>query len=120
MAVEEAPDRAGRERGAVLAAQQLGQLDQRDVHLGLDRRQDHVTVSLNAMRAQVAALWQGRRTPFRPPSADPPDGARNRNAKAIRRRVAGQATINGANHPKAQVLGQGSRHARWPPLQHAW
>ena len=39
MAVEETPDRAGRERGAMLAAEQTAQLDRRDVHLGLDRGQ---------------------------------------------------------------------------------
>ena len=56
MLVEEAPDRAGRERGAVLSAEEFGQLDQRDVHLGLDRRQDHVAIRLDVMRAQIATL----------------------------------------------------------------
>jgi len=41
VAVEEAPHRAGRERGAMPRAQRLGQLDQAGVLLRLDGRQDY-------------------------------------------------------------------------------
>ncbi len=81
MAIEKTPDRAGRERGAVLAMEQRGDLDQRDVHLGFDRRQDHVAIRLDVVRPQVAALRQGRRTPLGTPGTHPPDGTRHRMPK---------------------------------------
>jgi hypothetical protein len=40
VAIEKPPDRAGRERRAVFAAQHVGQFDQRYVHLRLDRAED--------------------------------------------------------------------------------
>lgn len=47
MTIEEAPDRAGRETGPVLAFEQVGEFDQRDVNLRLDRAQDHLTLNFN-------------------------------------------------------------------------
>jgi hypothetical protein len=49
VAIQEAPHRAGRKRGAMFTAQHLCQLDQRYVHLGLDRSQDDVTICFDAM-----------------------------------------------------------------------
>ena len=46
--------------------------------------------------------------------------AQSSDAKALRSRIAGEAAINGRDHATAQILGQGSCHACWPPLQHAW
>jgi hypothetical protein len=71
MTIEEAPDRAGRKRGAVLAAEQRGQFDQRDVHFRLNRSQDYIAVGLNVMRAQIAALRQGRHPTFGAPVFSP-------------------------------------------------
>jgi len=120
MPVEEAPDRAGRERGAVLNAQQLGQLYQRDVHLSLNRRQDDVAIGLDMMRAQIATLRQGRDPTFAAPGADPTDGTRNRDAETLRRRIARQPAVNDSDHPRAKILGQCLGHACWPPAQHPW
>jgi hypothetical protein len=50
MAIEEAPDRTGGKRGAVLVAEQIGEFDQRDVHLGLDRGKDHAAIRLDPVR----------------------------------------------------------------------
>jgi len=120
MTIEEAPDRAGRKRRAVLAAEQRGQFDQRDVHLRLDRSQDHVAVGLNVMRAQIAALRQGRHPTFGAPGATPTDGTRNRDAETLRRRVARQAAVNDSDYTVTKILRQWSGHACWPPLQHPW
>jgi hypothetical protein len=49
MAVEEPPDRAGRERGPMLVAEQITQLNQRDIHFGFDCCQDHVPVGFDVM-----------------------------------------------------------------------
>ena len=55
VAVEEPPHRARCERHTVLAMELLGQLDQRDVHLLLDRAEDDVAEGLDTMRALVTA-----------------------------------------------------------------
>ncbi len=85
----------------MLNAQQLVQLDQRDVHLGPDRSEDHVAIGLDVTRAQVAPLRQGRDPAFGAPGVDPTDGTGHRDAEALGRRVAGQAAINDGNHPRA-------------------
>ena len=91
MTIEEAPDRAGRERGAVLAIEQFGKFDQGDVHFGLNGSQDHFAIRFDVMRAQIAALRQGRHPTFGAPGANPTDGTRNRDAETLCRRVARQA-----------------------------
>jgi hypothetical protein len=118
MAIEEAPDRTGRKRGAVLVAEQIGEFDQRDVHLGLDRSQDHAAVGLDPMRTQITALRQGRRTTFGAPRSHPADSAGHRDAEALGRGMAGHAAVNGGDHPRTQILGQGSCHPFWPPFQY--
>ena len=45
----------------MLAVKHLGQLDQRDIHLLLNRTEDNLAVSLDAMRALVAAFGFGGR-----------------------------------------------------------
>jgi hypothetical protein len=62
----------------MLAAEQFGPLDQRDVHLGLDRSEDHVAIGLDVMRAQVTTLRQGCHPTVDAPGADPTNGSRNR------------------------------------------
>src|SRR5258708_3205185 len=57
--VEETPDRARREAGAVFGAQQVGQFDQRDVHLGVDARQDDLAKGLDAIGTLIATLRLG-------------------------------------------------------------
>jgi hypothetical protein len=54
--VEKAPDRAGREGRAMPRAQQIGQLDQDDVLLRLNRDQDHVVEGLDVVREGVTTL----------------------------------------------------------------
>ena len=105
MAIEKAPDCAGRERDAVLTAEQLGELDERDVHLGLDRSEDCAAMGLDVMRAQVATLWQGRHPTFNAPRTDPTNGSRNRDAETLGRRIAGQAVGNHGDQSRAEILG---------------
>src|SRR4051794_5152951 len=63
MAVKEAPDRAGGERDAVLATEQVGEFDQGDVHLRLEGSQDYVAIRLDVVeRRSVSALLY--RVPF--------------------------------------------------------
>jgi len=88
MAIQEAPDRARREAGAVLVAQQRRYLDQGDVHLALDRCQDDIAIGLNAMRSPVAALLPGARRASITPFPDPAHRARRSNTKSNRRRPA--------------------------------
>ncbi len=49
VAIQKAPHRDGRKRGAMFTAQHLGQFDERYVHLGLDRGQNNVTIRLDAL-----------------------------------------------------------------------
>ena len=94
--IEEAPDRARRKAGTVLAPQQFRQLDQRDVHPGINRRQDHRAIRLDPMRPFVAAL------PLRPhragaaPCLDPAHRARRSHAEPLGRRdmLSSTAAIN--------------------------
>ncbi len=119
MAVEEAPDRAGRERGAMLA-EQFGQLDQGDVYFGLDRRQDHVAIGLDVMRAQIATLRQGRLPAFSTPGTHPTNRTRNCDAETLGRRIAGGATVNNGDYPVTKILGQRSvMQAGLLPSMHA-
>ena len=104
MAIKEAPDCAGRERGAVLTAEQFGKLDEHDVHLGLDRSENGAAMGLNVMRAQVATLWQGRHPTFDAPGADPTNGSRNRDAETLGRCIAGQAVGHHGDQSRAEIL----------------
>jgi hypothetical protein len=47
VAIEKPPDRAGCELNPMLAAQQLGNLNQADVDLGVDRVEDNVVIGLD-------------------------------------------------------------------------
>jgi hypothetical protein len=104
VAVKEAPDRARRERGSVLVAEQCRELDQCDVYLSLNGSQDHVAIRLDAMRAQIAALRQGFGSALGTPGANPTDGTRYRNAETLRRPVARHPAINNRNHAITKVL----------------
>jgi hypothetical protein len=98
MAVKEAPDRAGCERDAVLATEQVGEFDQGDVHLRLDGSQDYVAIRLDVVRAQIAALRQGLGPALNTPGADPTNGTRYSNAETLRRPIARQPVINRGDH----------------------
>src|ERR1700683_5776970 len=63
VAVQEPPQRARRERHAVLTVEHIGQLEQRDVDLSLDRTIDDGVKGLDAMRALVTASRVGCRRP---------------------------------------------------------
>lgn len=89
----------------MLTAEQLGELDKRDVHLGLDRSEDYVAMGLDVMRAQVATLWQGRHPTFDAPGADPTNGSRNRDAETLGRRIAGQPVGHHGDQSRAEILG---------------
>jgi hypothetical protein len=89
----------------MLAAEQLGEFDQRDVHLGLDRGQDHVAIGLNVMRAKITTLRQGRHPAVDAPGADPTNGSRNRDPETLGRRIAGHAVGNDGDQPRAKILG---------------
>jgi hypothetical protein len=49
VAVKEAPDRAGRKGGAMIAVKHFCQFNQGDVHLRVNRTQDHIPISLDPM-----------------------------------------------------------------------
>jgi hypothetical protein len=88
----------------VLAAKQCGEFDQCDVHLGLNRSQDHVVIRLDAMRAQIAALRQGFGSALGAPGVNPPDGTRYRNTETLGRPVARHPAVNNGNHTVTKIL----------------
>jgi len=57
--VEKAPNRARCKRSSRLGFERFCDLDQGHVWLGFDHAQDHLAVSLNAVRALIAALRLG-------------------------------------------------------------
>jgi hypothetical protein len=87
MAVKKAPDRTRGKHGAMLPPEELGELNQRDVHLLVDRTQDDVAVSLDAMGALVSALALRTDAPGFPPLTHPADRARNPNPEPLCRRT---------------------------------
>ena len=119
MAVEEAPHCAGRERRAVLDAQQIGQLDQANVLLRLDRIQDHVAQSLNAMRARVTTLGLGLDRAYRVQGLHPAHGAGSRNTKPFSSGPAGQTARYRRHQSGPKIYGKWLAHACWPPGQPA-
>jgi hypothetical protein len=59
MTIKKAPDRARGKACAMFLAQQFRQLNQRHVHLALDRSQNDIAISFNAMGPLIAALRLG-------------------------------------------------------------
>jgi len=104
MAIEEAPDRAGRERDTVSTVKQLGKLDECDVDLSLDRGPDHVVVGLDVMRTQVASLRQGCDPTLGTPGTNPTNRSRYPNTEPLRCCIAGQPTVNSCDQSIAQIL----------------
>jgi hypothetical protein len=49
VAVKETPDRAGRKGGTMIAAQHIGQLNEGNVHLRVNRAQDDIPIRLDPM-----------------------------------------------------------------------
>jgi hypothetical protein len=88
----------------VLGAEQGRELDQCDVCLSLNDRQDHVAIRLDAMRAQIAALRQGFGSALGAPGANPTDSTRYRNAETLGRPVARHPAVNNRNHTITKVL----------------
>ena len=113
--VEEAPDRARREGGAVFAAQPLGQFDQRDVHLCVDLRQDNVVKRLDTMGALIATLRLGAGRARRAPGANPADRTRNRHPEPLGGGPPRHPGFDRHDQPDPQIFRQGLRHACWPP-----
>ncbi len=103
----------------MLRAQQIGQLDESDVFLRLDRGQDHLAKGLDVVRARVAALGLGADRTRGVAGADPTDGACRRDTKTLGRSTAGQAASHGSDQPGTKVCGKRLAHARWPPVQPA-
>ena len=104
MAVKEAPDRAGCERDAVLATEQVGEFDQGDVHLRLDGSENYVAILLDAVRAQIAALRQGFGPALNTPGADPTNGTRDCNAETPGRPIARHPAVNRGDHTLTKIL----------------
>jgi hypothetical protein len=73
----------------MLTAEQLTQLNQGDVDIGIDRTQDYVPVNLDVVGTKVTALRQSRYTTLNTPGADPADCTRHRDAKACCSSVTG-------------------------------
>ncbi len=88
----------------MLLVQQLGEFDERDIHLLADRRQDHVPIPFVSLRAQVAALGSRRWHPVGPPSPHPADGGHHRHPEPLGGCMPGHAAVNSFNHPVSKVL----------------
>ena len=117
VAVEEAPDRAGRETGAMLAPEQVRHLDQRDVHLRIDRRQDHGAECLDPVRPPIAALLPRLRRARGAPRLHPAYRTGRRHPETRRSRSPRHARVNRRNHTPAKIIRKRPRHACWPPFQ---
>jgi hypothetical protein len=89
----------------MLLPQQLRQLDQGDVHLLLDRRQNDVAPNFNPVRPLVATLRLGADHAGLSPFSDPADRACSCNAKSRCCRAPRQAAINRCNYASPQVFG---------------
>ena len=83
----------------MLRAQQPGQLDQADVLLRFDGRQDHGAEDLDVVRAHVAALGFGLERALGVGRMHPAYGAGRRDAEALACCTARQAVGNGCNQP---------------------
>jgi hypothetical protein len=103
VAVKEAPDRAGREGGIMIAAKHVGQFDEGDVHLRVNRAQDHIPISLDPMRSLITALRLRARGTRRVPFSNPADRTRHPNAKPFCGRPPGQATRHSRDHTRTKV-----------------
>ncbi len=118
--VEKPPDRTGREAGIVPGAQQIRQLVQTDVLLGLDGGQDRFAQRLDMVRSCVTALWFGTDRTGGGVGVDPANGARHRHMKLRRRAAARQTTRDGCYHPGSKICRKRFAHKCRPPAQHVW
>jgi hypothetical protein len=105
VAIKETPDRAGREAGAMITAQHLGQLNEGDVHLRVNRAQDDIPICLDPMRSLITALRLRARGTRRVPFVHPADRTRHPNAKSLRGSPPGQATRHSRDHTRTKVTG---------------
>jgi hypothetical protein len=85
----------------MIAAQNIGQLGQRDVLLRLNRGQNHVPERLDPVRADVAAHGQRSGPALVPPGPHPTNGRGDTHPEPLRGRPARQATINRREHTRA-------------------
>ena len=97
--VKEAPDGARREPLAMLALQQRDELDQRDVHLPINRRKDHRAERFDPRRVSVTAARLGSRRPRLVPRAQPAHRGRHPNPEALHCSVARQTALHRRDHP---------------------
>jgi hypothetical protein len=88
----------------MLAAEQVGQFGERDVHLRLDGGQDGVAIRLDTMRALVAPLRLGPRRAACAPCPYPAHRARGRHAEPLGRGAARHAAIDRRNQPGSQIF----------------
>lgn len=88
----------------MLLAQQVRQLDQRHVHLALDRRQNDIAIGFNTMGPPVATLPLGTQGARLAPFPDPADRAGGRYTKPSRCRPSRQPAINRRYYASAQIF----------------
>jgi hypothetical protein len=84
--------------------QMLADLDERDVDLAGDQREDLLGVRLDAPRAPVSTLRSGSQDPGGAPPLRPFDSCRRCYTEAGRSLAAAQPTVDRGNHARAQVL----------------
>ncbi len=115
VAIKAAPHCARCERGPMLGAQHLSQLNQADVLLCGYGRQDHRAERLYAMRSRVAALRLGLDRARPVDGFHPPNSARGRDPKPIGCPTTGHAPRYGGHQARTKVERQWLPHAYWPP-----
>jgi hypothetical protein len=115
MAVAQTPDRAGRQRQAMLPLKLRHDLGERDVWCLVDQRQDFRGMGLEPMRTLVAAaplrLDRARAAPLLPPF----DRRRWGDAEARRRGAARHAVVDRRHNAATQISGKRKSHRGWPP-----
>jgi len=83
----------------MITAQQLRQLDERDVLLCLNHVQDHRPMGLDATRARVPAFGLRTNGAGLTENRNPADRGCNPDLELRRRRMTRQPSFNGCNHP---------------------
>lgn len=99
MTIEKAPDRAGRKQRPVLCPQQFRQFDKGDIHLLLNRFEDHITIGFDPAGSCIAAVGPGRSRPGLMPFPKPAHRAGCRDTKSVSRGPPGQAAFNRCDNP---------------------
>ena len=87
----------------MIAAKQVGQFDEGDVHLRVNRAQDHIPIGLDPMRSLITALRLRTHGTRRVPLAHPADRTRHPNAKSLRGSPSGKASRHRRDHTRPKV-----------------